>query len=631
MRFHTWLSLGLALAAAPASATNIVTYHYDNARTGWNPAETSLTAANVATPNFGLLAQIPLDDQVDAQPLFMAAQTIVIKGAASRHDTIYVVTENNTLYAIDANTHAILLSRNFGAPVPIANLPGGCNNNANNVGITATPVIDATTGTLYAITYTLENNAPVYRLHAISLATLQDAQPSTIIGATGTLANHTPSAFDPTNTRQRPALLQAGGNIYAGFGSFCDFGNVSRGWVLGWNAATLAPLPAGKLTNTRPTSPYGQFLTAIWMSGYGIAADSQNNLFFATGNSDGSGQTWNATTNLAESVVKLSPDLTTVESYFTPKGGSAGVVALDQSDNDFGAGGVLLLPDQAGAFPHLAIAAGKWGPTYLLNRDALGGAGNKTVTLGAYQNQNCWCGPSYFTGADGIGRVVSSTGTQFVLWKLAATPRPVLLADGHSPVYPQWYDPGFFTSISSNGTAPGSAVIWGLTRPSSLYPDPLGVYLKAVNPNAKMHEIFSAEAGIWPFAGSANANLVPVTANGQVFVASYQNLSIFGLATPARPLLTFHAPARPAPAVFAGLPHTWHGVVTATGPARLTLRTRDGALHAVDIAPAERAGTAAKIKPGQAAVIRGDSGSNGPIAQQVLHLKSDAGLWPADR
>ena len=67
------------LAAATVSAAlkagiDVTTYHYDNLRTGWDNAESSLKYANVSNGKFGLLQTVALDDQVDAQPLVVRNQ-----------------------------------------------------------------------------------------------------------------------------------------------------------------------------------------------------------------------------------------------------------------------------------------------------------------------------------------------------------------------------------------------------------------------------------------------------------------------------------------------------------------------------------------------------------------------------
>jgi len=142
------------------------------------------------------------------------------------------------------------------------------------------------------------------------------------------------------------------------------------------------------------------------MSGYGPAADDSGNVLFVTGNSDP--YSYDGVTNLQESVVKMSPTLTTVLSLFTPDN----QVSLDQGDTDFGSGGVLVLPDQAGPDPFLAVAAGKDGNMYLMNEDDLGGYSPSTNNvLGTYSVGGCWCGESYYVDpTDGTGRVVSSGG-----------------------------------------------------------------------------------------------------------------------------------------------------------------------------------------------------------------------------
>src|SRR5215471_1134632 len=132
--------LFLVLAASLAAGqVAVATYHYDNNRTGWNSHETTLKPANVGSSSFGLLKTVFLDDQVDAQPLVVPGVVISQGEYQGKHDVVYVATEGNTVYAIDAHTGRVLLKPNFGRPVPS---PLGCNNNGPNVGIDSTPVID---------------------------------------------------------------------------------------------------------------------------------------------------------------------------------------------------------------------------------------------------------------------------------------------------------------------------------------------------------------------------------------------------------------------------------------------------------------------------------------------------------
>src|SRR5262249_49794975 len=155
---------------------------------------------------------------------------------------------------------------------------------------------------------------------------------------------------------------------------FCDAAaNAQRGFVLGWLAGSLRALPAKQLNNRRTHSADNFFLSSVWMSGNGIAANAAGQLYFTTGNSDPSGTSYNPKINLSESIVRMAPDLSAVESFFTPSDSSYGVQILDHDDSDFGSGGVLLLPPQPGATVALAVAAGKAGQMYLLDADDLGG------------------------------------------------------------------------------------------------------------------------------------------------------------------------------------------------------------------------------------------------------------------
>ncbi len=516
----------LSLVASLSTAqTAITTYHVDNNRTGWNSHETVLTPANVASSSFGLLKGIPLDDQVDGQPLFVPAVAITAGTHQGKHDVVYVATEGNTIYAIDAEAGTVLLKPNFGKPV---GYPLGCTNNGPNVGINSTPVIDLTSNTLYVVIYTQDSTGPAYRIHALDLGSLTDKVTPQLVVASHTLTDGTTFNFNATYQRQRPGLLLANSTVYAGFGSFCDFAaNVSRGWLLGWSTGSLTPLPSNQVFDTQATSRDNFFLSSIWMSGYGLATDDSGNVLFVTGNSDYSGTTYDGVSNIQESVVKVSSNLSTVLDLFTPMNQAS----LDQSDSDFGSGGVMVLPDQPGSTPHMAVAAGKAGSLFLMDEDSLGGySTTKNNVLGTYGIGGCWCGQSYFVDpSDGAGRVVASGGQSIQVYKVQTSPSPALIKVASSIALSGGIQfPGFFTSISSNGTA--NPIIWTLSHPTGATGNP--IFLYAFNPKVlnkgNMKGLFRARAGSWPNTGG-NSNLVPVVANGEVFVASHAQLKIFGI------------------------------------------------------------------------------------------------------
>jgi hypothetical protein len=611
-------------ASAPEIA--VTTYHYDNLRTGWNDSESALTYGNVNSSSFGLLNTVTLDDQVDAQPLVVPNQTTTRGATQGTHDVVYVATENDTVYAIDASNGTVLFQQSLGAPVPT---PLGCTNNGPNVGITGTPVIDQSAGVMYVIAYTLENYSPTYRIHELSLADLTDVVPSVVISASHSLTNGVRFAFNATYERQQPALLEANGNVYAGFGSFCDYSaSASRGWLLGWQSGTLTPLPANRLNDSLATSPDTFFLSSIWMSGYGLAADSSGNLYFVTGNSDYSGTTYNGVTNIQESVAKVSPDLTKLLSLFTPYD----VADLDEADEDFGAGGVLLLPSLSSSVP-LAAAAGKDGTMYLLDQNSLGGytKGGPNNDLAEVQIGGCWCGQSYFATKDAHQRIVASGGNAVTVWKVRNSPSVKLDLAGTSPGLPDGQDPGFFTAVSStkNGR---NAIIWALARPQSV-PGTMSLFAftsEAARGSSQLRTLFQGTAGYWA-SSNGNANLVPVVANGKVYVASYQQLDIFGLGGSAASA----AAGRARAVAFRGTinaPNEVTGTLITVSGSFLTLRTRTGKLVRVDDSDAVRHERTGDLVTGKPFNVRGKYDAAGVLhAVTIVRAKPSPASWPPDR
>ena len=496
---------------------DVTTYHYDAQRTGLNSVEAVLTPERVGSSAFSKLNTVSFNGHVDAQPLVVSAQTWSNWGHAATypHDVVYVATANNDIFAIDGLTGQILKQRNFGAPITQANLPGACSNNAATVGISSTPVIDAKNQVLYFISYALQANTPVYQLHKINLFDLTDNVAPTTVSGSSTLSDGTKVTFNAAYQRQRPGLLLANGNIYAGFGSFCDLDtNYSRGWILGWNAANLNALPAAALMDKETSAQAGNglnlgwtivdYLSSIWMSGYGLAADSSGNVYAQTGNSNGK-----LSANLPDSVVKISANLATVADYFTP----SNFAALDAADEDRGSAGVMVVPDQPNGL-QVAVAPGKDGRLFLLNRNKLGKFTANGPDVPPYVNAGaCWCGPNYMIASDGQPRIVSTGGNQVQTWFLPATANGTLTADAVGAPLPSGSgDPGFMSSVSTYGTLQNSAVIWSVSRSVAGR-----VFLQALDGTADAGggSVTDKAGRVWSFGTSArNAGEHNILING---------------------------------------------------------------------------------------------------------------------
>jgi hypothetical protein len=436
-------SANLYLRVQPFSVT---TWHYDNARTGVNPHETVLNLANVNPNAFGKLFAIPADGAVVGQVLYLPNVSIPGKGT---HNVVYAATMHDSVYAFDAETNTganatplwqSSLLPPGATPVP-ANVQG-CSGVTGwtEVGVVATPVIDAATGTIYVVAKTYENGNSVFRLHALDVTTGGEKFGGPVqITATYTLNGQT-DTFNPLAETNRPALLLTNGHVYVAFGSNgCnDYGD--KGWVISYNASSLAQ--EGAFT----TEP-GKALASIWMKGGGLSADSASNIYgeAAEGN-------FTPGTNFGSSVFRLtqSGNALQVADWFAPWNQDF----ISKNDLDFN-DAVLLLPDQPGPHPHLALAVGKEGTIYLLDRDNMGQycasctAGDTQIVQElpqAAKHTGClvyWNGMVYSTG----------TGYPVMGWALTngmLSSTPVVQtppqAGGHSPV------------VTSAGTANG--ILW---------------------------------------------------------------------------------------------------------------------------------------------------------------------------
>ena len=512
----------------PASPQDVLTYHRDNLRTGWFSSEIQLTASNVNAQSFGLLRTVPLDGRVDAEPLVVMQQQIVGQGT---HDVVYVATENNTIYAIDAGSGTILWQRSQGNAVPcLYKYPRSCNVYPV-MGILGTPVIDRTAGAMYFVTDNYDGKVDTFYLHAMSLSTGRDLFKAGAIRFTTQLPAGKKWTMNPRFHLQRPGLLEANGSIYVSFGSVADLNAAqTRGSILRYDAATLQQ-SSGKLADELSHRPVPFYLSSIWQSGYAPAADANGDVYFATANSDPRNPSYSATRNLPESMVHLSGDLSTLVDSFT----TYNYFELDQADHDMGSGGMLLLPDQPGAVPHMAVAGGKDGRAFLMNRDHLGGftKGGPDKVLQVFQMGPCWCGPAYFVGSDLTAHVLTGGRHGVMDWRLQTKPAPqlTLLSSTGPDAVSGLPDDGTFPVVSSNGTKAGSAVVWFVQKPATNVDNDPGapVTLMAYAATDLTKPLLSIQAGAWTHGRKSNANLVPTVANGRVYVASNKQLQIFGL------------------------------------------------------------------------------------------------------
>jgi hypothetical protein len=539
---HTVTAVSQADSSKSGNATSylvdyagLYTTKNDNYRTGQNLQETVLTPQNVNVNTFGKLFSLTIDEKVQAQPLYVANVYVPspLNGTAGYHNVLYVATFNDTLYAFDADgkvTSGPLWEDSFIDPPSVVPVPGSCiDADFNLVGIMPTPVIDPSTNTIYVHVRTLEgqttpcSGAYVQRLHALDIATGQEkfGGPVAIaasVPGTGDGSVDGVLSFDPEweNSRVGMLLSQSAQDehsiVYMAFASNKDT-DPYHGWVLGYDSQTL------ELKYVFCTTPNGK-RGGIWQMGGGLSADQDGNIFVESGNG-----TFDNGTDFAETVLKLTPDgdSLTLADYYTANNYST----LTKNDWDL-SGGILLLPDQPGTYPHLMIGGGKEGTIYVMNRDDLGGydsSGNDIVQyivgaiLGSVPkgtDYGIWNTPSYFNGNVYINGQYDY-------------PKMFTLTNGLLPTTPT--STGTITMkspaaiISANGNQNG--IVWLFGKYDTATPT-----LYAFNPNDLTQEYYDTTQNATrdKVASSKMRRVNPTVANGRVYVVSAASrIKVYGL------------------------------------------------------------------------------------------------------
>jgi len=375
------------------SQVSVLTQHNDIGRTGANLAETILTPSTVNVNVFGKLFTRTVDGQLFAQPLYVNQVTI----NGTTRNVVYLATENNTVYAFDADdplASSPLWSAHLGTPGNANALTSG-DNVTPYVGITSTPVIDQQHGWLYVVAKTIEpNNTYAQRLHALDIKTgaeVASIGSPVLIAATvpGSGDGGTTVTFNPKTQLNRPALLLTGGFVYIAFGSHADIPPY-HGWVFRYSASNLASPPVAYTVS--PNTNKG----GIWQSGNGPASDGTN-VYLATG--DGTFDYNTGDGGLGDSILKLSPALS-VADYFTPKEQAT----LLLHDTDLGSAGPVVLPPLPGSSLNLLVHGAKSAALYLMNRDNMGHFDSQTdhVVQEFYATANgFFTSPVFWTGSSG--------------------------------------------------------------------------------------------------------------------------------------------------------------------------------------------------------------------------------------
>jgi hypothetical protein len=530
-------ALGFLTSAAQGQFTGVLTSRNDIARTGQNLNETVLTTSNVNSTSFGKLFSYPVDGQIYTQPLYVPNVSISNQGV---HNVVYIATENDSVYAFDADglTPNILWKDSFIDPPGTTTLNCIALGFECNVwpitGITGTPVIDPSTNTMYVLVRTQQASNSIQSLHALDITTGAEkfggpVQVSGAVSGTGSGSSHGKIQFSTLHDNQRPGILLANGILYLGWAGD------AHGWMMTYNATTLQQVA---VFNTTPNGTLG----GVWQSGNGIAADSEGNIYFATG--DGTFDASTGGLDYGDTLIKTDANLNILD-YFTP---------MDQAcrqlpnDLDLGAGGPLIFPTQSGTYPDEIIQAGKGGspcdlfgstyavPIYLLDRDDLGKYDpNQDQDIQTVEGtvHGYWSSPSYWQSPTAqyvyYSGMTNETGDgdylkQYSITNGVVSSAPVEQTSNLFPV-------GSAPSVSANGTSNG--ILWAIERKDilSALPGTHPAVLYAYNASNVSHMLYNSAQNkqLRDQGGCANKFQVPTIANGKVYVGTQNELDVFGV------------------------------------------------------------------------------------------------------
>lgn len=576
MRSRSRVSASLLVAAllsgSLAHAFDVPTVGVDNTRQGWNRFETVLTHANV--PGLKKLREFVVDEKIDVSPLVVG-------------DRLYVFTMKNTVFVFDVNSGAQLAARQLAVPFDPRPDPGQMDRWLlyRSWGITATPVIDVATNTIYATTFGKPNaNSPNTErnnlLWILDAATLADKKPPVLIAGNaanggGGIAN----GFTVPYQKMRAGLgllTDAAGNK-AVVVSFSINGENPRGpghgFVVAYDVRGLerqpgfTPTPA--IWNVTPGGGAG----GVWMSGSGPAIEGSD-IYLATGNGMDPGT---APGNFGESFVKLRfaagaagvnngrPTLTVNDFWgaFTDFG-------REDEDQDLGAAGVFIVPARGNL-----IGGGKDGILYNLNKDDLGktswnpqfnlpfvasylpdapnGAAGLPTTTAADQNwpivnrdrnlpMHTPTGKSHHIHGTPVYMETATGGIVF-LWgenervkaynynfatKRIASFRAqgTQISSGNMPAPGGM--PGGRLVASSNGVKAGTGIVWAVypvlgNANSDVVHGALVAYDATTVQNGKLKQLFHSDAKPANDLGNFAKYSTPVVANGKVYVGTFSN------------------------------------------------------------------------------------------------------------
>ncbi len=469
----------LGTASGPSGAANVAhvnagaswtVYHGDPLGSGNDTSGVNFSTATHAWTSSAL------DGQLYGEPLEATGR-------------VYAATENDTVYALAADSGQVLWSTHLGTPVPSGDLQ--CGDISPTIGITGTPVIDVARGEIFAVADELVGATPAHFLIGLNMysgVVLLDQAVD-------------PPGQAPAAILQRTGLNLSDGNVVFGYGGNAGDCPTYHGYIVAVPESGGPP----SVYNTTANGTQG----AVWMGGAAPEVDSGGNIWASSGNGSPSNPY-----DGSDSVFELSPSLAR-EQLFAPSDWSAD----NATDRDLGSTAPALLPNGT------AVQVGKSQTAYLLNQSALGGIGGQLTTIGVCAGANADGGDAvvgavaYIPCGNALVALQTSSAPPSLtpLWTNASsTPGPPIVAGGLV-----WsIDGSTLKGIApSNGATVETLALGGQ---ANHFPTPAVGDGLLLAPSADQVHAFSGSAGIPgpptpPPAAPANSSYWEVASDGGIF------------------------------------------------------------------------------------------------------------------
>jgi len=471
------------------AASSVLEYHRRPSRDGLY-TDPALTQAAAGGLHLDAAFNVHIQGRANAQPLYLAAP--------DGRDRLIVATEENNVYVLDAATGATIVQRNLGAAVRLSQLPCG---NIDPLGVTGTPIVDPTSGTLFldAMTIPTGSSSPTHLVFALSVDDLS-TKPGWPLDVAARVQS--PVRFVSTVQNQRSALAILNGTLYIAYGAHAgDCGNY-HGWVVAVPVST----PNNVIAWSTRASGGG-----IWGPG-GIASDGAS-LFVATGNTFGVTQ-WGD----GEAIIRLPPSLSFSQQttdFFRP----TDWLNLDQRDLDLGGSGPVLLTVSNSSPSHLIVALGKDGTAYLVDQSNLGGESATAVFSDQVSSSEIINAAAAYKTTQSSYVVFRANGTHcpggqvgdLVALRISGTP------------------PTFQTAWCASQNGKGSPIVTTTDGQANVIVWGLGA-----EGDGRLHG-FDGDTGQVVFAGGGSSDAMggisrfqtPIVANGRLFVAGTDRVYAF--------------------------------------------------------------------------------------------------------